>query len=201
MYISLLMLVLAVSMDSFGVGITYGIRKITFTWSSIVILSLCSGMVMFISMKLGQFMSGLIKPEQASCIGGVILIVLGCHTLLQSIRRKDIVSKAHKNKKRWTMVVNMRSTPSIADIDRSGIITAGEATLLGIALSLDAFGVGIGASMLLLPPLMTACLTACSCICFIGAGLFVGRKLNGRNRLELVPGLILIVMGIWKGFL
>lgn len=202
-FVSMLMLVLAISIDGFGVGITYGIRKIRISWLAITIISTCSGMVMYVSMSLGLWMSS-ITEGHAELIGGVILIAIGLGAVTQSLRRNDNKTpKEHNNKnktKRWGMVFGILRTPSTADLDRSGTISPGEAALLGTALSLDAFGAGIGASMLGFSPFATACLTALCCGCFIGAGLYAGRMVKGIGRFKILPGLILILMGVWKGF-
>ena len=48
------------------------------------------------------------------------------------------------------VVIHILKKPTRADFDRSGIITGLEALFLGVALSLDAFGAGIGAAMLVI---------------------------------------------------
>ena len=58
--------------------------------------------------------------------------------------------------KRIGIVIQILRTPQMADVDRSGIISASEALLLGIALSLDSFGAGLGAAMIGFSPLLTA---------------------------------------------
>ena len=49
-------------------------------------------------------------------------------------------------------MIQILRKPTVADFDKSGTISAGEA-LLGIALSVDSFGAGIGASLLGMHPL------------------------------------------------
>ncbi|MDI5788515.1 hypothetical protein PO124_09275 [Bacillus licheniformis] len=49
------------------------------------------------------------------------------------------------------IVIHILRKPTSADIDKSGIITGIEAFLLGFALSIDAFGAGIGAAALGFP--------------------------------------------------
>ena len=50
-------------------------------------------------------------------------------------------------------MIQILRKPTVADFDKSGTISAGEALLLGIALSVDSFGAGIGASLLGMHPL------------------------------------------------
>ena len=58
------------------------------------------------------------------------------------------------------LVIQILRKPTVADFDKSGTISAGEALLLGIALSVDSFGAGIGASLLGYAPAMMAILVA-----------------------------------------
>ena len=43
LYVSVLLLALAVSLDSFGAGLNYGLRNIKIPIGSILIIALCSG--------------------------------------------------------------------------------------------------------------------------------------------------------------
>jgi putative sporulation protein YtaF len=92
-------------------------------------------------------------------------------------------------------------TPSIADVDKSGNISASEATLLGLALSLDAFGAGIGAALIGYAPIVTSTVIAFASGTFIAIGLRIGflyAEMNWMKKLSIVPGCVLILMGIMK---
>ncbi|MBW7460979.1 sporulation membrane protein YtaF, partial [Paenibacillus sepulcri] len=169
--VSLLLLAFAVSLDGFGVGVTYGLRRIRIPVVSIVIISLCSGFVVWLSMQIGSMLTGHLSPLTAKWIGASLLMVIGCWALFQLWRRrreaKESVpeepepsgSAAEMNGltpavpvlllewKRLGIVIQILRTPQIADVDRSGIISASEAVLLGFALSIDSFGAGLGAAM------------------------------------------------------
>ncbi|WP_317890192.1 manganese efflux pump [Paenibacillus sabuli] len=101
--------------------------------------------------------------------------------------------------KRIGLVIEILRTPQAADMDRSGTISAAEAVLLGCALSLDAFGAGLGAALLGLSPFGTALLITVASATFLLLGLQIGRRLSASRAmrgLTLVPGLILVAMGI-----
>jgi putative sporulation protein YtaF len=103
--------------------------------------------------------------------------------------------------KRIGLVIQILRKPSLADMDRSGIISASEAVLLGIALSLDAFGAGIGAAFIGFSSLLTAVIIAISSGFFIASGLRVGIIYADRSwvkKLSFLPGFLLIVMGLMK---
>jgi putative sporulation protein YtaF len=215
--ISLLLLAFAVSLDGFGVGVMYGMRKIRIPLLSIGIIALCSGIIIFLSMQLGVMLTSFILPSTAKIVGAAILICIGIWALFQMMQAKHqeadketapISEKLHKTKrilyielKRFGLVIQILRTPSIADVDRSGNISASEATLLGVALSLDAFGAGIGAALIGFPPFVTAAVIALSSGIFIAVGLPIGLRFAERiwmRNLSMLPGCVLILMGIMK---
>jgi putative sporulation protein YtaF len=222
--ISLLILALAVSLDGFGVGVMYGLRKIKIPLLSIVIISLWSGIIICGSMQIGVWMSSFLTESSAKRIGAVILIGIGIWALVQMLKKhpdqedvdtaeapaavvasKDVLLKARQivniELKRFGLVIQILRTPSKADVDKSGNISASEATLLGLALSLDAFGAGIGAALIGFKPLITSTVIAVSSGTFIALGMKVGFQYAGMEwmkRLSFVPGCILILMGIMK---
>jgi putative sporulation protein YtaF len=224
---SLLLLSFAVSLDGFGVGMTYGVRKIKIPVLSVMIISLCSGLILLLSMLVGVAMAKWIPPQGASVVGAVILIGIGFAALIQFIRSGEREERVHgdtdTNKHRDTeltettnnapvvklelqlfgFIIQILRTPSAADVDRSGTISAGEAFLLGTALSLDAFGAGIGAALVGFPPILTAMLIAASSGLFLWSGTKVGfwaSKWRWVRQLSMLPGIILITMGILKLF-
>ncbi|MEK3909916.1 MntP/YtaF family protein [Paenibacillus sp. FSL H7-0331] len=269
-FISLMLLALAVSLDGFGVGVTYGLRKIRMPLVSIAIISGCSGIIIYTSMQIGVWISSYVDPVFAKSIGGIILIGIGMWALYQVLGSKQESTEAvpaampvtaqaaavaaerdevvlldasygeraavvdetgHKTSvvqdmetsagvvndppdvqpsakevlyielKRFGLVIQILRTPSMADMDRSGNISPYEAFLLGIALSLDAFGAGIGAALIGFTPWLTSMVIAMASGVFLAAGLRVGYKyadLSWMRSLSVFPGFVLIVMGIMK---
>ncbi len=207
-------LALAVSLDSFGVGVLYGIRKIRIPSFSILIISFCSGIVIYSSMYIGVLLLQFLNPSVAHMIGAFILIGIGIWAIVQmKIQKKDEPTievpqfkekrVLHLELKKLGLVIDILKTPSKADVDRSGNISAVEATFLGIALSLDAFGAGIGAALIGFSPLLTSMTIAVSCGLFITLGLKTGYIFSGMKwirRFSILPGCILILMGIFKLF-
>ncbi|MCM3746963.1 manganese efflux pump [Paenibacillus pasadenensis] len=255
----LLLLSFAVSVDGFGVGVTYGLRRIRIPLLSVLIITGCSGAVILLSMNLGAWLTGFVTADGAKLIGAFILIGIGCYALFQQSRGSDItVSDAPKNNqaddmpsgatmtqqaaaehesadpasgvysastagggmtaaaaeqavpaiavltleiKKLGLVIQILRTPQAADVDSSGSISAGEALLLGAALSLDAFGAGLGAAMVGLEPWLTAlCIMTASGL-FLLAGMRFGFRFSGVRRmklLSLLPGILLLALGLGK---
>lgn len=248
---ALLLLAFALSLDSFGVGATYGLRKLKIPLLSIAIISACSGLVIGISMQLGALLSHVLSPVYTTVFGAVILIVIGCYSLIQNLHRKedltddpagapgDLLLKEQSNSvsksvltekkdameidtveacldssgiqqertvislefRKWGLVIRILRSPSAADVDRSGSISAMEAVWLGIALSVDAFGAGLGAAMLGFQPLSTALAITLFSGMFLIAGMKAGFFLSAfrfMKALGVLPALLLIMMGILK---
>lgn len=225
--ISLIMLSIAVSIDSCGVGITYGLRNIKISFVSILILAICSGSVIFIAMLVGDYLKAFVPLHATKYIGAAILILIGIWSFYQYMKQsKHTDTEQEKlelaqqqeleatlvplpapvwqiNLKRMGFVIQILRTPQTADVDKSGSISAAEAIMLGIALSLDAFGAGIGAAFLHLPVLLTVLTIMLSSSLFIGAGLWLGKKLARYSFVRFVgilPSIILVVIGASKLF-
>ncbi|MEH7122763.1 sporulation membrane protein YtaF [Bacillus sp. JJ1532] len=206
--ISLFLLAFAVSLDSFSVGLTYGLRKMSIPLKSIGIIACCSAIALVIAMTIGRFIIGFFSPAFAESVGGIILICLGVWVLIQFFRsgkskdalphEKTIVNFEIKS---LGVVIQILQKPMSADFDKSGTITGIEALMLGLALSLDAFGAGIGAAMLGFSPYYLALTVAVMSSLFVYMGLKVGSvfsKSDWVQKFSFIPGILLILIGIWK---
>lgn len=206
--VSLLLLAFAVSLDSFSVGFTYGLRNVKIPFKSIFTIAICSAGVLMVAMTLGEFLEKVLPAYLAGKLGGLILILMGAWILYQFFR-PDHVEPAKQDEKTLInfeiqslgIVINILRKPMSADFDRSGTITGIEALMLGMALSLDAFGAGIGAAMLGFSPLSLAVAAAIMSSTFVFAGMKAGIFLSGYSwvqKISFLPGLLLIIVGIFK---
>lgn len=223
-FVALFILAFAVSLDSFGAGITYGMRKVRIPLRSIFIIALCSTGMILIAMGVAQGFLYFLSSHFAEILGGSILIVLGIWALYnmyrsghndqevtkhvgQSHQNKDVVAS---NDRVWTLelnklgiVIQILRRPMAADIDRSGRISSVEAFILGLALSLDAFGAGIGAALMGYSPWVTALLIGSMSSLFVYMGMRFGDVFSGTiwlSRLSFIPGFLLITIGLFKVF-
>lgn len=201
-YMGLFILVIAVSLDGFGVGVTYGMKKTRIPFSALLIIMLCSGVVVLLSMTIGDFLNSFISPQKAEIIGGMILIFLGLFSLFNIIQSKvDVDLSELKDSERLQRLKTVLSTPDQADLDQSGVITTGEAFLLGTALALDAFGAGLGAAIIGYSPLLTAVSVAIMSGAFLFCGIQMGMLLlqnRQMQKLSFLPPILLISLGIFN---
>ena len=197
----LLALVMALSLDGFFAGVAFGLRQIRAPARSLVILAVCSATALGGAMLASRLLAGLAGSAQS--LSGWLLVGLGLWRTVQG------VAEAHAGKAEpllslsipWTgLVIQVLADPTRADRDQSGSLEAGEAVLLGTALSLDAVAVGLAVGSLPVPAHLPL---------WVGAGLYTltragmtlarplgERVLHGRGL--LLPGLLLVLLGLCR---
>ncbi|KGX89083.1 sporulation membrane protein YtaF [Pontibacillus litoralis] len=207
--ITLFLLAFAVSLDSFTVGFTYGLRKMGLSLQTIFVIAGISALSFFVSMMIGKAIAFFLTPQVTEWLGGSILILIGLWVIFQFFRsNKGSALEKEKESFLWKweiqslgIVIQILKKPMSADVDDSGSINGIEAVLLGLALSLDAFGAGVGAAMFGFPPIYTAVVIAFMSSSFLWIGLKSGywlSYLRWINGLSFVPGILLIVLGLLK---
>ncbi|MEC3838899.1 sporulation membrane protein YtaF [Bacillus amyloliquefaciens] len=206
--VSLLLLAFAVSLDSFSVGFTYGLRKMKIPFKAIAVIACCSASVMFISMLIGHFLTKIFPVSVTEKLGGLILVGIGAWVIYQFFKpAKEPDYLLHEKTllnlevKSLGIVIHILKKPTSADIDQSGTINGVEALLLGIALSIDAFGAGMGAAILGFSPVMMSVTVGVMSSLFVSLGINAGHffsRWNWIDKMTFLPGVLLIIIGIWK---
>ena len=176
MLISLIILALLVSIDSFSIGLTYGLRGAKINMLSRFILILISITFSSVSIFIGSILTGLLSDFIIPIISGIILIIIGILVIYD---------------------------PIPFDFDHSKQIDFKESILLGITLSLDSVCVGIGSSIgnnfaFLFPFLVTFFNISFLCIGICFGKKFVVNKNFSDNMLNIISGIFLILIGISK---
>lgn len=213
--LSYILFALALNLDSFGAGMAYGARKIRVPLFSLLIISLISVAAIVISMLCGQILLSFVPAGLAHRFGGILLMIIGVWVLYQTYRSRhgiandnnlegNGVSKMIKIHIRpLGLIVQILREPARADLDRSGVISPGEALILGIALAMDALGAGFAVSMLGFPIAPTSLVVGLGHLLLTYLGLQAGRFITDRGigrHLTILPGCILITLGMFKLF-
>lgn len=176
MYCSFILLAICVSIDSLGIGMTYGLKNTKITFWAKWILFLVSFFITGLSLLAGKAISAFLPSSVTNLIGTLLLILLGIWMIVQ---------------------------PSNADFDHSNHIDSKEAIFLGVALSLDAIGIGIGSSMIGFYSFIFPLLVALFQLIFLSFGSYIGRKIQKNSRLpeniwNLISGILLIGIAVTK---
>ena len=189
-------------MDGFGIGLSYGLRKIKVSFCPLLIISLFSALAIIVSMTLGTVLAYFLPDRMAVVLGAIILIIIGISIILQNyfLNLRDCHICCLKIPY-LGIVVNILKEPVQADLNMSGEIDLKEAFFLGFALAMDALGAGIGAAMSGYNLIWTSATVAVAEFIMINLGIFIGKKLS-INRLKkviaLLPGGIIIILGFTK---
>ena len=213
-----MLMAVALSLDGFGVGLAYGLRRIRIPMSSLMVIALCTVFAMGISMLFGSWVTLWLRFIPARLLGATILLILGVFQLARAIwnRKQEIFPQAvpavavvvqkpvlepvfRFQLSFFGLVIQVLKTPDIADVDGSGGISLRESLLLGSALAMDAFAGGIGAAMAGMT-LSVIGLVALTQILMLRLGQQMAGKIpeNWTAKAEYLPGIVLILVGLGK---
>ena len=195
-----LLYILSVNLDSIGVGISYGLRRIHITCRASVIIAVMSTICFALSFYLGTALNTIINPVWGKLLAASVLFLLGIWIILPA---KD---GNQKNRERILKVRSLGITililqdPPLCDFDSSKQIDAREALALAFALSLDALGVGFGAGLAGSIAWYLPIAIGVSQFIFLALGRFLGARLSSvkipHKVWTLTSGAILILLAI-----
>ncbi len=123
---------------------------------------------------------------------------MGERAAVDMIATETVISKIMKT---LIMIPKFLAEPITADLDLSGTLTIDEGFLLGLALAIDALGVGFGAGMAGMSSKLTPVVAGITQGIFVSLGLILGRKMRKTVPsyiLEKAPGGILILLGAMR---
>ena len=213
-----MLMAIALSLDGFGVGLAYGLRRIRIPMSSLIAIALCTVFAMGISMLFGSWVTSWLSFIPARLLGATILLTLGVFQLARAIwngqrdnfpeavpamavaMQKPVLEPIFRFQlSLFGFVIQVLKTPAIADVDGSGGISLRESLLLGSALAMDAFASGIGAAMAGMT-LSVIGLVALTQIMMLRFGQQMAGKIpeNWIAKAEYLPGVVLILVGLGK---
>lgn len=212
LWVQITLLALAVSLDSFVVGMSYGFRRVTLGATRVALIAFLSALLKMIAMLFGRSIVGWVSPETAPAIGGIVLIGLGLWFLAAALFARDEGAAdegsgeqddrdPHLMTLRFRplgIVVKVLQDPAAFDVDDSSSIGLAEAVLLGFALGCDAMGAGISAGFLQLPIVPAVGAVAVGTVVFLSTGMIAGSRLGKEltaRPARALPGAILVALG------
>ena len=213
MLVNYLFLSLCVSIDSLGIGITYGLKNTKISHIAKLLLFIISLCFTTLSIYIGDLLCSLLPEFITKIIGSLILIFMGFWIIYQSFGQKNFsvsYPTFENTEKIYTLfikclgiTIQIIRNPISSDLDNSKKIDAKEALFLGIALSLDSLCVGIGSSFIGFNSLMFPIFVATFQLFFLSLGSFIGKKISSTSKLpkqiwNLISGVLLILIGISK---
>ena len=181
MLLNCILLALSVSIDSLGIGVTYGVKKIRISKLSNIVLFAISFCIVSGSIFLGHYISVLLSPTVSTFIGSSFLILLGLYSIYkaQNYHLPDY------------------------DYDHSNNIDKKEAIFLGIGLSIDAASVGVGYGVIGFNDIIFPILVSSFQLIFLNCGNYITKNTINKieipeNILSIFSGIILILVGLLR---
>lgn len=206
-------LAFSASVDSLGVGITYGLKNTKISFPAIVVLFIISITISAISVTLGNALSSFFPSSLISLIGSFTLFGIGLFIIFGAILPKSKTNtKKVSMQKEYNLfidflgiTINIIKNPINSDLDNSNKIDIKEALFLGFTLSLDAISIGFGAGTIGISPFVFPLLISIFQTLFLCFGKFLGKKINTVSKLpnniwNIISGIFLIIIGIIKLF-
>lgn len=215
MLLTYFILATSVSIDSLGIGITYGLRNTKITGFAKVILFIISSLITSLSVGIGNKLSDMLSDTVTTYIGSIFLIFMGLFVIYQALKNTNNVEKKEyfKNEpkiyqffiKFLGITIQIIRDPISSDLDGSKKIDWKEACYLGIALSIDSICVGIGSSIIGYNSFLFPILVATFQLVFLSIGRLFGEKIAlasniPENIWSVLSGVLLICIGISRFF-
>lgn len=193
--LTIIALAIAANLDNAGVGIAYGVRKIHISSVANLIVALISGLATWLSALVGRFMRYYIHPGVATWIGAIVMFAVGVWVLSDPFRQKWKQNRSSNQ----NVLGRILDDPSAADFDSSKTISLLEATVLGVALAMNAFAGGFDAGVTHLDVWITSLFVSIFSYVLLGLSAMIGRRYAARtlgDHATLIAGLLLILIGV-----
>ncbi|MBC5711256.1 manganese efflux pump [Hungatella hominis] len=202
----ILVLVLALCMDTFVASMAYGANKVHITWEKIVVMNaICSG-CLGIALAAGSVLDGLVPESMTRMVCFISLFLLGVVKLLDYTIKKYINRHVSLHKgitfsfSGLRIIVNIYGDPMAADWDHSQSLSWKEVLFLSFAMSIDSLIAGALSAFLEIPVGLTMGTALIMGIVMMYAGLFLGRKLASRCKCDLswISGVLFMILAVTK---
>ena len=197
---ALLLFLAAVSVDSLSAGLTYGTQRVRISLFACLILIFVPAL--FITA--GSFICFLLPKTALPFLSFTLLALLGVSKLTESLLR----SFAHKYPsltrnwgvtiKQINIIFTVYLSPEEANKEDLQILSAREALLLSLALSLDSVLAGMAFTTVQVPLLLLFLLASVFNLLLFGAGYGFGRLISSILHIDLswLSGLFLLLLAL-----
>lgn len=200
--LTLVLIAIAVSIDGFWGGFTFGLRKIAIPFPSLVIISSLSVICTMATMLLGSAMIRYIPLDTAKWIGASLLFIIGFISLKEGFKQRQELKNEQERREQAFSLKNLfriLGNPMLADIDRQNDIKPFEGVLLGLAVAMDASIAAFTLALAGYNPLTTPFLFGFTHFILIGLGNTLAMKQAVNyigEKFALLPGFILMFLAV-----
>lgn len=190
------LLAIANNLDTLGVRVAYSLKGIKITpiinlWMALIAFIISAG-----AAGSGNLVASFLPDNFAGHLTMVLFILMGILLIIEPYYNKI---KLKRSRGETANVLHILADPIEADQDGSRHIDLKEATLLGLALSLNNIGGGLTAGMIGINWVLIGLLSALFSFIIFWAGnqiVDILKPWNMGNKASLIAGLLLIAIGI-----
>ena len=182
----MILISIALSIDAFAVGISYGVQKVKIEPKAFGIVGLVSILIMSVSLNIGKKMASYFPDDVVRILGVSILILLGV-----SFIRKSLYADKEQQ--------------AMCDYDQSRDISWIEGIAVGAAISIDTVSVAIGLSASGFHNMFIPWIVGVMQIVFLLGGCICGKNVkikmvNSEKRCGILSGCLLILIAVMRVF-
>ncbi len=201
---SILVFLIAVSVDSVTAGLTYGTSNVRIKPLAYLLLICVPAAFITISNRLGEFLYQVLPKNSFPILSFLIFFLMACSKILESLIR-HLARKYPSLAKNWgckikqlNIIFTIYLSPEDANKEDTQVLTAKEALFLSLALSLDSILVGMAFHIVTFPWILLFFLAAFMNYLFFIVGYGIGRTILARSRIDLswLSGLFLLVLAL-----
>ena len=192
------LIALANNVDTVGVRVAYSLKGIKVPFGINLWIAFIALVVSALAAKSGQLMALVLPGKLGNIVSMILLIMVGLWLILE-----PFFSRNKEQEAKGANMLTILADPVEADRDNSKHIDLKEATILGIALSLNNIGGGLSAGILGINPAVIGVLSAfISILVFWMGNRLIGiiKHWNLGVRAPVAAGVLLIVIGIRQIF-
>ncbi len=187
-----LLLIFALSLDTYTAGITYSIGKVRVSFLSVLLISAISGFMLTLSFTIGQFIVSFIPSAYLKFFSFFLLFLLALYKFYDALSEK-LTSPVPLTTNSISRKVNTKDLH---------ILSPREAVYLSLLLSIDSLSAGIGSRAPAIPPSLIFLLSASMHFFALRLGLITGRFISHKSsaNFSFLSAILLFLLAIFRLF-
>ena len=209
--LGIILLAISLSVDAFGIGLSYSLRKVKIPLIPKLIISLISVLITAVSFLFGNAILLFISENVAKLIGCVMLIILGALTIFKGLRENGNDEEPKKNDVISFFIKPLQVTVKIikehkkSNADSSKRVDVFESIYLGLSLSVDSLVVGVTYAIIGSLSFFVPIYVGIGQFAFLSLGAILGAKISKAKNINskvfvFISGAILIILAIVRMF-
>lgn len=195
----IILIALANNLDNIGARIAYSIRGIKITTRINIWIAIITFFISTFAAFSGTLITGFLNKQLSSVISMLLLTAIGSWIIVNPYMKSNNDLNHGSDREKRTNIWHIMIKPERADMDNSKHIDFKEATVLGIALSINNIGGGLGAGMIGLNSFWVGFFSAAISFLALWAGNYITdyfAKWNMGNKATVIAGVVLIAIGM-----